>query len=104
LANIPLILETPTFEETDVWRREMELLYELQEVTGTDEEVEAILKEMTDKWREELKEMRVKSGKGPKEKKGKASKGDDDGEKPTGKKTPVAKKRKGKKESDEEDD
>jgi len=101
LANIPLILETPTFEETEVWRREMEILYQLQEVTGTDEEVEAILKEMTDSWRDELKAMREKSGKGPKPK---ASKGEAVA-KPKAKKAPAAKKRaRGKQSSEEEDD
>ena len=100
LANIPLILETPTFEETEVWRREMEMLYELQEVNGTDDEVEAKLKEMTESWRAELKEMRSKSGKGPKPK---ASKAEPAATKAKGKKAPVAKKGRGKKASDSED-
>lgn len=100
LANIPLILETPTFEETEVWRREMEMLYELQEVNGTDDEVEAKLKEMTESWRAELKEMRAKSGKGPKPK---ASKAEPAATKGRGKKAPVAKKGRGKKASDSED-
>jgi AP endonuclease-1 len=101
LANIPLILETPTFEETEVWRREMEILYELQEVTGTDEEVEAILKEMTDSWRDELKAMREKSGKGPKPK---AAKGEA-AAKSKAKKAPAAKKRgRGKEASEEEEE
>jgi AP endonuclease-1 len=92
LAKIPLILETPTFEETEVWKREMEILYQLQEVEGTDEEVEVILKEMTDSWRDELKEMRAKSGKGPKPKPAKKEK------------TPTTKKKgRGKKESDDDD-
>lgn len=75
LAGIPLILETPTFEETEVWQREIKLLYELQEVDGTDAQVEARLKQMTEDWRKELAEMRRKSGKdqpkAPKAKKGK---------------------------------
>lgn len=103
LANIPLILETPTFEETDVWRREMEILYELQEVNGTDEEVEVRLKEMTESWAEELKAMREKSGKGPKPKAVKA----EPASKAKGKKAPAAKKGRGKKasasESEEEE-
>lgn len=98
LANIPLILETPTFEETDVWRREMEILYELQEVNGTDEEVEVRLIEMTESWAEELKAMREKSGKGPKPKAVKA----DPASKPKGKKAPSAKKGRGKKTSESE--
>lgn len=74
LAHIPLILETPTFEETEVWKREIEILYQLQQLTGTDEEVESVLKEMTDGWRSELADMRAKSGKGPKPKPVKAVK------------------------------
>jgi AP endonuclease-1 len=75
LARIPLILETPTFEETSVWRREIEILYELQHVEGTEEDVAAKLGEMTEAWRKELAEMRRISGKGPKEKKAPAVKG-----------------------------
>lgn len=75
LTQIPLILETPTFEETSVWRREIEILYELQDVNGTEEEVASRLKEMTDAWKTELAEMRRISGKGPKEKKQPAAKG-----------------------------
>lgn len=84
LARIPLILETPTFEETAVWRREIEILYELQHVEGSPGDVAARLDEMTRAWRGELAEMRRVSGKGPKEKKtpkGKKGKqGDDDDE------------------------
>ncbi|GHJ87855.1 hypothetical protein NliqN6_4257 [Naganishia liquefaciens] len=75
LTHIPLILETPTFEETSVWRREIEILYELQSVEGSEEEVAGKLKEMTEAWRSELAEMRRVSGKGPKEKKAPAGKG-----------------------------
>ncbi|KAI5451430.1 DNA-(apurinic or apyrimidinic site) lyase [Naganishia albida] len=75
LAHIPLILETPTVEETSVWRREIEILYELQHVDGSEEEVTAKLQEMTDAWKTELAEMRRVSGKGPKEKKAPAAKG-----------------------------
>lgn len=100
LANIPLILETPTFEETEVWRREMEILYELQEVDGTEEEVEAKLKEMTESWREELKAMREKSGKGPKPKPAK----NESAPKAKGKKVPAAKKGRGKKASESEEE
>lgn len=94
LTQIPLILETPTFEETSVWRREIEILYELQSVDGTEEEIASKLAEMTDAWRKELAEMRRISGKGPKEKKAPAAKtkkgkkgaadvdGDDDEEAP----------------------
>jgi hypothetical protein len=74
LTQIPLILETPTFEETSVWRREIEILYELQDVKGSEEEIASRLKEMTDAWKTELAEMRRISGKGPKEKKAPAAK------------------------------
>jgi hypothetical protein len=75
LTQIPLILETPTFEETSVWRREIEILYELQDVKGSEEEIASRLKEMTEAWKSELAEMRRVSGKGPKEKKAPAAKG-----------------------------
>jgi hypothetical protein len=70
-----LILETPTFEETSVWRREIEILYELQRVEGSTEEIAKKLEEMTNAWRAELAEMRRISGKGPKEKKAPVKKG-----------------------------
>ncbi|KAJ9121533.1 hypothetical protein QFC22_002151 [Naganishia vaughanmartiniae] len=75
LAQIPLILETPTFEETSVWRREIEILYELQAVDGTPDEIATKLEEVTNAWRIELAEMRRISGKGPKEKKVPVKKG-----------------------------
>lgn len=75
LAQIPLILETPTFEETSVWRREIEILYELQRVDGSPEEIAKKLEDMTNAWRTELAEMRRISGKGPKEKKAPVKKG-----------------------------
>lgn len=75
LTHIPLILETPTFEETSVWRREIEILYALQDVRGSEEEIADKLREMTEAWRSELAEMRRVSGKGPKEKKAPAGKG-----------------------------
>ena len=75
LTQIPLILETPTFEETSVWRRDIEILYELQDVRGSEKEIADKLREMTEAWRSELAEMRRVSGKGPKEKKAPAGKG-----------------------------
>ncbi len=69
LSGIPLILETPTFEEPDVWAREIKLLYELQVLDGADDAVAPRLAEMTDAWRDELAAMRAASGKGPEEKK-----------------------------------
>lgn len=62
-AGIPLVLETPNFDETLVWRREIELLYELQDMEGDEEEVEEKLKVMKEKWKVEVEEIRKKMGK-----------------------------------------
>jgi AP endonuclease 1 len=83
LSSIPLILETPTFEETGVWRREIELLYEIQCLEGSEEEVEVKLGEVKAAWtreRDEIKKNSKKGDKGPKppKKKGKKGKADAD--------------------------
>lgn len=92
-AGIPLILETPTFEETEVWAREIKMLYELQDLIGTDEEVDDKLKEMTETWKVDLAAIRKKSGK------------DQPGPPKKTKKPAPKKGKKGKKaEDDEEDD
>jgi hypothetical protein len=75
-----------------VWRREIEILYEIQAIEGTDEEVEARLTEITDQWRTQRDEIRRVSGKGPKEKEpSKAAKAKKGG-------------KKGKKDDDEDED
>jgi AP endonuclease-1 len=85
MQDLPLILETPTFEQPEVWAHEIEMLNKLSSLElDASEERQTLVKEL----KEVLKKAQTSSGKGTKS---------------GGKKSP-AKKRKKKTGGDEEDD
>jgi AP endonuclease 1 len=42
LQNIPIVIETPSFESTEIWTKEVEVLNQLSSMGDTDEDQAAV--------------------------------------------------------------
>ena len=42
MQNIPIVIETPSFESTEIWTNEVELLNQLSSIDDTDEDQAAV--------------------------------------------------------------